>query len=111
MEERVQLSILLDIYGKLLTEKQRNVMELYYNADLSLAEIAEHTNTSRQAVYDIIKRCHMILLQYEDKLNLMKDKKNMEESKKSILNFINSLYRSENKELLDKIKNYIINNI
>lgn len=111
MEERVRLSILLDIYGELLTEKQRNVLDLYYNQDLSLAEIAEHTSTSRQAVYDIIKRCHMLLVHYEDKLNLMEEKKNIEENKKGIIDFIDSLYSDKNTEVLDKIKNYIMNNI
>ncbi|WP_333859135.1 putative DNA-binding protein [Clostridium sp.] len=111
MEERVQLSILLDIYGELLTEKQRNVLDLYYNQDLSLAEIAEHTNTSRQAVYDIIKRCHSLLIHYEDKLNLTEERKNIEKSKKGIIDFIDSLYSDKNAEVLDKIKNYVINNI
>ncbi|MEY7999592.1 putative DNA-binding protein [Clostridium sp. Mt-5] len=111
MEERIQLSILLDIYGELLTKKQKNVMELYYDEDLSLKEIAEHTNTSRQAVYDIIKRCHKLLLQYEDKLHVMREKKSLEESKESILNFIDSLSCSENQKALNKIKDYVIENI
>ncbi len=104
VEKRVRLSMLLDIYGELLTKKQKDIMELYYNEDLSLKEIAEHTNTSRQAVYDIIKRCHKLLMQYENKLHVLK-------KKKSILKFIDSLCCSENKETLDKIKNYIVDNV
>lgn len=113
MEERVQLSILLDIYGELLTEKQRDIMELYYNDDLSLSEISEITNTSRQAVYDIIKRCHKLLLQYEKKLELMKQKSKMEEVKTTLLKWIDLLDVNDNKSLsmLHKIKEYISDNI
>ena len=111
MEERVQLSVLLDIYGKLLTKKQQDVMDLYYNEDFSLAEISEHTSTSRQAVYDIIKRCHKLLLQYEEKLHLLEKNEKLEKSKQSLLKFIDSRCCNENKEMLSKIRNYIIDNI
>jgi predicted DNA-binding protein YlxM (UPF0122 family) len=111
VEERIRLSVLLDIYGELLTKKQRDVMELYYDEDLSLREIAEHTNTSRQAVYDIIKRCHKLLLEYEDKLHILKRRKNLEENKKSILKFIDSLCCSGNEEVLNKVKDYVKKNI
>ena len=56
MEEKIQISILLSLYGKLLTKTQQKYMDLYYNEDLSLSEIGENENITRQAVRTIITR-------------------------------------------------------
>ena len=63
---------LIDCYSSLLTEKQRNVIELYYYDDLSLSEIAEHTHTTRQGVYDNVKRAEYYLMELENKLGFVK---------------------------------------
>ncbi len=62
--------MLLDFYGSLLSERQRDVMELYYNEDLSLAEIAEDIGITRQGVRDAIKKSESILAETEEKLGL-----------------------------------------
>ncbi len=64
----LSVSLLLDFYGKVLTDKQRDALELYYNEDLSLAEIAQHTGITRQGVRDSIKRGETILRELEQKL-------------------------------------------
>lgn len=69
--KKVEFSLMLDFYGKLLTDKQLEVMELYYNQDLSLTEIAENLNVTRQAVHDAIKKSEKSLKEYENKLNLV----------------------------------------
>ncbi len=79
MEDRVEISLLMDFYKPLLTEKQKNIMELYFEDDLSLAEIAELNNTSRQAIHDLLKRCYKQLLAYENKLGLLQKSMNREE--------------------------------
>ena len=56
MEKNVKISMLCEVYGKLLTEKQLTILEDYYNQDLSLSEIAENNKITRQAVRDIIKK-------------------------------------------------------
>ena len=64
------ISILMDYYGAMLTDKQREALEWYYNEDLSLAEIAEHTGVTRQGVRDSIKRAEAQLVECEGKLGL-----------------------------------------
>lgn len=70
MAKDLNISILLDFYGDMLTEKQREVVELYYNEDLSLSEIAAHSGITRQGVRDSIKRAELQLLEYEERLLL-----------------------------------------
>lgn len=103
MEDRVEVSLLMDCYSPLLTEKQRNIMEMYYNEDLSLAEIAEINKTSRQAIHDVIKRCSKQLLAYENKLNLLQKSLNREEKIISILDDLKKKY-SINTEEYDMLK-------
>ncbi len=60
---------LWDIYNPLLTDHQREITDLYFNYDLSLAEIAENKGVSRQSVSDCLKKCRKQLIQYEEKLH------------------------------------------
>nr|WP_279286588.1 YlxM family DNA-binding protein [Anaerotruncus colihominis] len=70
--KNLEISVLLDFYGEMLTEKQRDVVELYYNEDLSLSEIAAHSQITRQGVRDSIKRAEGVLLDLEGRLGLAK---------------------------------------
>lgn len=66
----MRINYLVDFYQSLLTPKQYDYMRLYYDEDLSLVEIADLLDVSRQAVYDNLKRTEMILEDYEEKLKL-----------------------------------------
>lgn len=70
MSKNLEIAVLFDYYGGMLTEKQRDVIDLYYNQDLSLAEIAEHEKISRQGVRDNIKRGEAYLLELESALHM-----------------------------------------
>lgn len=67
----LEMSLLFDFYGETLTDKQRELFDLYYNEDLSLAEIAEHAGITRQGVRDSIKRAEHALREMEEKLGLV----------------------------------------
>lgn len=115
MEKRFEISLLFDFYGELLTEKQKNIMDLYFNNDLSLSEIAEINNTSRQATYDTIKTCEKMLLVYEEKLKLSeKDLKLKKTIKKITLELDNlqiNVKDEKMNQLIYDIKNQIIEKI
>lgn len=68
MAKNLELSYLLDFYGAVLTDRQRDVMEQYYNDDLSLSEIAENFGITRQGVRDAIKHGESTLLELEEKV-------------------------------------------
>lgn len=71
MKKFAKMALLVDFYGPLLTEKQKNVWDLHYQQDLSLTEIAEIARISRQAIHDLLKRTEKILVGYEEKLGLV----------------------------------------
>ncbi len=70
-DKDLTVSLLLDIYGPMLTEKQRDVIDLYYNQDLSLSEIAEHEGITRQGVRDNIKRGEDFMREMEKALGFL----------------------------------------
>lgn len=72
MDKNVEIALLLDFYGNMLTDRQREIMNLYYEDNLSLSEIAEELNISKQGVSDSIKRSEKVLYDTESKLQLMK---------------------------------------
>lgn len=67
-----RMTMLYDFYGELLTERQREFFDLYYNEDLSLAEIAENAGISRQGVRDVIVRAEAAMQEIEDKTGIIK---------------------------------------
>ena len=75
-----RMTMLFDFYGDILTERQRELFDLYYNEDLSLAEIAENCGISRQGVRDVIVRAEAAMNELEDKTGLLKRFMRMQDS-------------------------------
>ena len=67
-----RMTMLYDFYGELLTERQKEFFDLYYNEDLSLSEIAENSGISRQGVRDVIVRAEHVMQEVEDKTGLIR---------------------------------------
>lgn len=101
MEEKIEISILLNLYGNLLTETQKKYMDLYYNQDYSLSEIGDNENITRQAVRTILVKSKRRLYEYEQKLKFMEKEKNI---KKSIEKLHNSKSDSEKQKYLKEIQ-------
>ena len=95
MGKDLTIAMLHDFYGELLTEKQSRAIDLYYNEDLSLAEIAEPLGVTRQGVRDAIKRGEKQLLEYEEKLGLITRFLNVGEKLDDVLKLLKQMRKYE----------------
>lgn len=100
-------SLLLDFYGNLLTEKMRTTLDMYLNDDLSLAEIAEEEEISRQGVHDKVKRCLTQLNGYEQKLGLVKRFLEQKESVTEAIDLIDNKKYDDARKVLSKLSEEI----
>ena len=89
-EKNLNIGYLLDFYGDVLPERKRNVLDMYYNEDFSLSEIAEQIGISRQGVRDIIKKSEEDLLFYEEKLGLAEKLQKVENEANELYSLANS---------------------
>ncbi len=99
LEKTKRVNDLIDLYGTLLTSNQLNILELYYMEDLSLKEISEELNISRNAVFDSLKRSLNILEDYETKLELLKK----DEIKSELIEKFDNLTKEEIKQYIEKL--------
>lgn len=87
-EQRMRLGRLFDIYGSLLTAKQRTCLSLYFYDDLSLSEISDELGVSRQAVHDLLKRVEQLLERYEASLGVLAKEEALQLKLSSVINFL-----------------------
>ena len=103
LEKSIKVNKLIDCYGDLLTSHQREILSLYYQMDLSLSEISEQLEISRNGVYDALKKGVNLLQKYEEKLHLVSKDEELEE-------FLLKLKENASKEeieLIDKIESKV----
>lgn len=108
MDETYKMSMLLDFYGQLITKRQYEVLDLYYNSDYSLGEIAEELKISRQGVYDNIRRGKSALFKMENKLGLVRRFIEKKEKASEILllleNMDVSFLHAHDRQILDRAR-------
>ncbi|MBQ2614393.1 MAG: HTH domain-containing protein [Clostridia bacterium] len=108
MERNVEIGLLFSIYRNMLTERQAESVDLYYNEDLSLSEISEHMGITRQGVRDNIKRAESTLFDVEKRLGLAKRFLDIKEDLRRIDDIIREIEQSPNiMYLSDDIKRKI----
>lgn len=93
---------LIPFYENLLTERQREIIKFYYYEDLSLAEIAENLEISRNAVYDTIRKTAQILDRYEEQLHLKRDYENRKAAYQKLLEHVDDEGRKILQELINR---------
>ena len=107
MEKKIKISMLCEIYGKLLTEKQLAILNDYYNNDLSLTEIAQNNNITRQAVLDNIKKGENKLFEFEEKLLIMEKTIKQEKLLQEVLSELSKIEDASSDKKIEKILNHV----
>lgn len=111
MEKLLDITMMYDYYGKLLTERERDVIDKYYNEDLSLKEIADINGVSKQAVASSLKRAEKKLYDYEEKLSLIKKSNRSTFFLEKIYDDLSKVSQAnDNKEIgeiLDEIRDFL----
>lgn len=107
MEKNVKISMLNQFYGKLLTQKQYQIIDDYYNNDLSLSEIAENNHITRQAVRDILKKGEKKLFEYEEKLMFMKRTLNQEKKIEKVLAELTKIQKNDSDKQVANVLEHI----
>ena len=107
-EKNLNISLLLDFYGDILTERQKDMLDFYYNDDLSLAEIADNYDISRQGVRSVLKKGENILINMEEKLHLAERFSSVQEKSSKIAIELEDLtHYIDNEEISTKIMDLI----
>ncbi len=97
MSKDLRMSYLLDFYGEVLTEKQNSMMEQYFNMDLSLSEVADNFNITRQGVRDAIKRSETVLTELEEKIGFAAKYSGIQSGVEEIRTLVQNInYHNEN---------------
>lgn len=86
-----RMALLFDFFGDMLTDRQKEFYDLYYNEDLSLAEIAENYNITRQGVRDVIVRAEGILTELEDKTGIIRRFQKMQSQLDDIIRYADEI--------------------
>ena len=107
MDKVFEISLLLDFYGQLLTDRQYEIMDLHYNNDFTLTEIAEQLGISRQGVYDNEKRGRALLNEYESKLGLLSKFCHQKEKAEIVQKYLKNINSAElskhNKAIIEQV--------
>lgn len=98
LDKNIEIGMMLDFYGQLLTDRQEEIVQMYYNNDLSLGEISQNLGITRQGVFDNLKRSEKALFEMERKLGLVQ---RFLDQKRKILQVL---------DVVNEIENDVINN-
>ena len=103
MDKNVNMSLLVDFYGEMLSDKQKEAVDLYYNEDLSLSEIADITGLTRPGVRDRLVKSEAILKNLEEKLGLLR---RFEEMKEEIASIAKQLEEgtADSRDIIERLK-------
>lgn len=106
IDKIIEISMLFDFYGQLLTEKQHEIYSLYHEDNLSLSEISGEVHISRQGVHIALKKAESLLAQYEEKLGLIEKFSKKEEVIRQVDENIERLIleNQSSQDLADKLK-------